>query len=384
MRLRIVLGLCGALGACASAPSKIDVEPFLADARVAPAAEPVDAGAIFALNDAMRRYLEGKIADRARRKGPRVGLFEVLSKDLRLEYDAAVTRNAAEAFDARTGNCLSLVLLTAAFAKQMDIPVTYQSVYGHDTWSRGEGIVFRSSHVNIVLGPRGMVRPGPLGEPDVPMTIDFLPPSEASRLFARPVAEDTVLAMYFNNRAAETLSAGDPQQAYWWARAALRSNSGFVSAFNTLGVIYRRLDLLPEAERALRHAHRLEPENASVLANLAAVLEARGRLAEAGELRRRATAIAEFPPYHFLDLGITALRRGETNAAIDLFKRELKRMPYDDQLHFMMALARLRQGELRQAQRHMTLALENSITRDQSAIYAAKLDRLREMQTQIH
>jgi Tfp pilus assembly protein PilF len=106
----------------------------------------------------------------------------------------------------------------------------------------------------------------------------------------------------------------------------------------------------------------------------------RGREAEARALRQQLAAISRYPPYHFLDLGIHALKRGETDQAIDLFKRELKRMPYDDQLHFMMALARLKQGDLGRAQRHMTLAVENSTTRNQHAIYAAKLDRLRELQ----
>jgi transglutaminase-like putative cysteine protease len=46
---------------------------------------------------------------------------------IRLEYDAAVTRNAAQAFEARTGNCLSLVIMTAALARELGLTVRYQS-----------------------------------------------------------------------------------------------------------------------------------------------------------------------------------------------------------------------------------------------------------------
>jgi hypothetical protein len=46
-------------------------------------------------------------------------LFDALYGNgrLRLDYDSAMTRNATEAFAARSGNCLSLVLMTAAFAR---------------------------------------------------------------------------------------------------------------------------------------------------------------------------------------------------------------------------------------------------------------------------
>ena len=41
-------------------------------------------------------------------------------------------------------------------------------------------------------------------------------------------------------RAAEALAGGDVGGAYWWARAAIRQDPQFISAYNTLGVIYRR------------------------------------------------------------------------------------------------------------------------------------------------
>ena len=69
----------------------------------------------------MRRYLAVDIADQIRIKGPQLGLVDALQKhtQLKLEYDAARTKNAAATFASRTGNCLSLVIMTAAFAKEL-------------------------------------------------------------------------------------------------------------------------------------------------------------------------------------------------------------------------------------------------------------------------
>ena len=83
-----------------------------------------------ALSDAVRDYAARQMHTLLRQRGPQQGLVDALySKgQLKLEYDSAMTRNAAQAFEARAGNCLSLVIMTAAFAKHLGLPVRYQSV----------------------------------------------------------------------------------------------------------------------------------------------------------------------------------------------------------------------------------------------------------------
>ena len=78
----------------------------------------------------MRRYARTEIAAQANRKGRHRALIDALysKHQLRLEYDTVITRNASEAFDARAGNCLSLVIMTAAFAKELGLMVEYQKV----------------------------------------------------------------------------------------------------------------------------------------------------------------------------------------------------------------------------------------------------------------
>ena len=65
-----------------------------------------------------------------------------------------MTRNAAQAFAARSGNCLSLVIMTAAFAKELGLTVAYQKVFVDDTWARTGDIYLSIGHVNVTLAPR--------------------------------------------------------------------------------------------------------------------------------------------------------------------------------------------------------------------------------------
>ncbi|ROH93378.1 hypothetical protein ED208_02345 [Stagnimonas aquatica] len=378
MRASVALLSVLLVSGCASRPLLPPTDGLFADPLFAAPAEPVDAGSVFALSPAMQAYLDGVIADRVRELGPRNGLFEALRDNLRLEYDTTMTRNAAQAFEARAGNCLSLVIMTAAFARPLGIPVHYQNVFGQDTWSRGEGMLVLSGHINIGLGATGRDRFRD-GEQSV-TTIDFLPPEELRGQHRQEVSEATVLAMYMNNRAAESLAQRDLNQAYWWARAALRTAPDFQNAYNTLAVVYLKKELPAQAERALRHALQRQPGDAEALSNLAGLLDQQGRRTEAEALRTRLARIDAEPPYHYFDLGLAALRSRDYREARRLFRKELARMPYAHEIHFALAMTYLQLGEARLASEELRLARDSSTTRGSRDLYAAKLDHLRELQ----
>ena len=103
---------------CASAPPRAPPDALLADRLFAPAREPIRIDDVFEMNDAMRAFLKQDIAAQLRREGPQDGLAHALQQraQLKLEYDTARTKNAASTFATRSGNCLSLVIMTAAFA----------------------------------------------------------------------------------------------------------------------------------------------------------------------------------------------------------------------------------------------------------------------------
>jgi len=127
MKTWTVLLVALLLAACASAPLPPPVESLFKDGAFGPASERIGASDLFAMSPEMKQYMTTTIAPVAKAKGAQQGLFEALYSrgQLKLEYDSAKTRNAAQAFAARSGNCLSLVIMTAAFAKEMGLPVTY-------------------------------------------------------------------------------------------------------------------------------------------------------------------------------------------------------------------------------------------------------------------
>ena len=375
MRTWLLLSLCALLAACA-APRQLAQPPeaLFDDSLFAAPSEKVGADEIFRVSDAMRRYLQDpQIEAQLRRKGPQRGLLEALytSGELKLDYDARTTRNAAQAFDARAGNCLSLVVMTAAFAKEMGVTVRYQSAYLEETVSRRSNLLLRSGHVNVTLGHR-------LADPRFPVQettmVDFLPPDEIRGLRTREIGEQTVVAMYMNNRAVEALVAGRIDDAYAWSREAVRQDPQFLGSLNTLGVVYLRRDALAQATKVFSHVLDRDAENLTALANLAGAYARQGRADDSLAIQLRLTKLEPQPPLHDFNLGLAAMKKQDYRTARDLFAREVARAEDSAEFHFWLGMANYGLGDLESARRHVARALEASNGGQDRDLYSAKLE----------
>lgn len=386
------LSLCALLAGCASAPPPPPPPPdaLLQDALFGTPPRPADADAVLTLSPAMRAHLEALRGRIGRSTELPMALAQSLYQPggLRLDYDASITRNAAEAFAARSGNCLSLVVMTAALADALGLEVGFQQVLGDDPFRREGGLTLRNGHVNVVLLPpvrqpawgvrADAVRRG--------LLIDFLPPETAAALQVQPIGRERVLAMFMNNRAVESLLAQQPAQAYAWAREALRTDPGFAAAWNTLGVVYQRRAAPGDAASALAldaaaaaydRVLALDAHQAGTMDNLAQVRRLQGREAEARGWDQRRAALEPWPPLHFLRLGDAALAAQDWPLARRLFERELRRQPDLTEAWFGLARAQLALGDRRQADEALQRARATSLTPAEQARFAGKLDALR-------
>ena len=150
-----------------------------------------------------------------------------------------------------------------------------------------------------------------------------------------------------------------------------------MSAYNTLGVIYRRHGNLQEAEQVLSLVLELEPGNTQVMSNLALVLNEQGRAAESAALARKLEQLQPYPPFYFFELGLAAMRNRDYKEARVQFEKEVERDAYYHEFRAWLAAAYLGLGETMQAQTQLAVAMENSATRTERDLYAAKLDRIR-------
>ena len=375
--------LCLCLTACVSRMPPTSVEASMAllvDAQFKPPSVAIITADIFTLDTPMRQYLHQQLQLSSRDSNKRNLLVDALfnSGKLMLYYDTTTTRNARETFHARAGNCLSLTIMAAAFARELGLSVFFQEVNIDRQWSRQVDLQLSIGHVNLVVGERKLSAGSRLGE-NAMYTIDFMRLSENQLLSTKVVSEQTIAAMFMNNRAAEMLAAGDINQAYWYAREAVLQDANFAAGYITLGVIYRRHGQSQLAERVLAHVLLHEPTNTHAMSNLITLLNADGREAESQFWQQKLTAAQPIAPFYYLDLGKRALARGEYLVARDYFLRERNRGTgsYNHEVHFWLSNVYYRLGEYQQTKNHLDHAVDYSPTRQTRALYGAKREKLK-------
>ena len=356
--------------------------PLLNDALFNHPPRPAEADSALALDEPMRAYLRSMLSRGVAVKGRARALTDALygQHQLQLQYDGGVTRNAAQAFAARSGNCLSLVLMTAAFARELGLDVVFQSARLDAAFSRSADLTLRSGHVNLVLGPRasaGGWQSLTYGPDPNRLQVDFLPPDELRGLRTVPIGEATVLAMFMNNRAAEALQRRQTTDAYAWVREALRTDPGFWPAFNTLGVVYQQAGHLDAAVLAFERLLTQDDQQVATMWNLSQVLQAQGRFAEAARWADRRRLLEPVPPFHYFALGEAAMARGAWADALGLFQREQRITGDSHELQFWQAQAHVRLGQWPAAQRALQQAIRTSPGPADQARYAGKLAWLR-------
>lgn len=366
------------LAACASTPPMPPPQDLFRDELFAAPSQPIDADSALAVSDAMRRYVAMRVPRNSRSDDRRRLLIEALYQrgDLQLEYDAAYTRTASQAFAARSGNCLALVMMTGALAREMGLTVRYQSVVGGEGWERSGDLAIAVGHVSLTLSERQPLTSFGATDTDA-MTVDFVPPPRDSRgPRTHVVSERTIVAMYLTNRAVESLTSGQPDDAYWWAREAIRRDPELLSAYLALAVIYRGRQQPQLADAALRRVIEREPGNTMALSNRVLVLHDLGRHADAARLAADLARLDPHPPFSYFQQGLAAMQAHRYDEARRLFAKEVDRAPYHAEFQFWLAVSYLQLNDPAHAAAYLKRAVTVSTTRKERELYASKLAHL--------
>ncbi|MBR7800775.1 tetratricopeptide repeat protein [Undibacterium fentianense] len=383
IRLVLLIVLWQLVGCAALDQVKVNQHVFR-DAWFQSDDEVIDAKQIFAASKTMQQYVQNEIRQKQKIHSDQRALYAALYSEskLQLKYDGSYTRDAAETFAARSGNCLSLVVMTAAFAKQMGLSVSYRKVLTEQEWSRAGGLYVASDHVNIVIGRKHL---SPTSESNAfdSMVIDFLPQEAAAKVQSVEISESTVIAMFFNNRAAEALTRRQNDLAYWYARASILADPSFITAYNTLAVVYMRTLHFELALQTLDHVLMHVPNHQGALANLVLTLQSLGRDADARQTQTRLDSIQSVAPFQYFQLGQKALQEGNLETAKRYFRQELDRAPDYHEFHFWLGVTYLRAGEWDAANREFEIARDTSTSSLDRDLYTAKLNRLHSLRKQL-
>ena len=319
----------------------------------------IDKNKLFALDEDLRILLKGARLEKMNAQtrvnrlitilyGPRKG-----AKIAQFPYASGHSSIAAETWQRKRGDCLSLLVLAYSIAKTMDLPVKMQEVHVPPIFDRYGGVDYVAGHVNLLIknGGRLQLIEG-FGIGDV--IIDF-EPQIGSQREGSSLTEDAILARFYNNLAAEYMAEGKLALAYAHFKAAILTDASFSPSYANLSLIYKRQGLQLDAERLLRLAITLNDQDDIAMSALHQMLLDQGRSSEASAYARVLEARREKNPYYWIGLGLDQFEKENYQQAINALERADALSTGFDEVHRYLAIAYLRNGNQEKAKEQASL-----------------------------
>lgn len=239
-------------------------------------------------------------------------------------YNLTETKTVSETLAARQANCLSLSILTYSIAKEVGINAVFQDVKIPEYWSSETNQTWLNGHINVKLLQSRQLNYGAgvvlLGSDIV---VDFDSNMIRQRFTNEPIKPGRVIAMFYNNKAAETFDRYNFAQTYRYYRAAIDADADYAVTWSNLAVLYRQQNLYPLAELAYHRSLALDPTSVNVLANLAVLYRYSGNNNAALRLEQQVYNKRKHNPWYFVMLGNEAVKQNKPGEAIALFHQSL-------------------------------------------------------------
>lgn len=327
----IMIASVVALTGCQQTPSQ-STQVVLDDLTHHPAFMPVhqpieSREQIFALPDALIDQARREVSAFGDPKEQSLALLKFIFREQQdpLQYVNNATLTALQTYEQREANCLSLTILSYSLARALGFRVQFQDVQIPEYWITRNGTSVLNGHVNLVVTP-----PSSQAATKTFITstnnflIDFERAGARERLPVRKIAESDIVALFYNNKAADAMLLQQFDLAYRYLQAAAAVEPAVAATWNNLAVLFRQRQMTAFAERAYVQSLALEPEHPNTMANLAILYEATGRQSAAASLFAKVEQTRLRNPYYFVMQGNEALSNNRLAEAESAFQHSIR------------------------------------------------------------
>jgi len=283
---------------------------------------------------------------------------------------------AREAYANKSGNCISLAVLTKALADIAGIPIEFQIIVSAPVYSMKNDYMLSSDHVRTFLyDPDFVPEKGVMyfGKPR--LVVDYLPSS--GDLTGPRISQQTFIAMFYRNLAADAVLAKQENQALALLKTALKYDPYYSGVINIVAVLHRRIAQTELAEEFYQYGLDVSVNKATLMSNYAMLKFGAGETEQAEEILQSLRELEEFDPYLWFLLGQTATSKQQYEEAVSYFTKAAEQAPYVHQLQLELAMALYRNQQFDKAGEVLAAAAELAPTEGTRQRYDAKLQALK-------
>lgn len=262
-----------------------------------------------------------------------------------VEYAWGHTGTAVEVFEERRANCLSFTNLFVAMAREVGVPVMFLEVEDVQTYRKEGDLVVVSDHVAVGYEVAPEMR-----------IYDFSEEGLEDSHQVRRISDLTAISMYYSNRGAEELQAGNVENALEWLQTAVQLDPLLPHTWVNYGVGLRRTGDAQGAEECYRRALEVDPRIPSAYQNLVSLLRMQNRIEEAKAFEEALQKSPSRNPFTYLALGDINRRNGHFEEARRLYRRARNFGCEDAECYAAFGQLELAMGDLRAARKMLRKA----------------------------
>ncbi len=278
------------------------------------------------------------------------------------------TLTASETIQKQKGNCISLAILTQAYAQLAGLKTGFQSVSSEPVYSKESNIVYVSGHFRTkVYAPLDdevtyLITPGSI--------IDYFP-SRGSFYTGKAHLND-LISRYYSNLAAEALVAKQFNLSYSYILKAGDYTPYDPALYNLAAVLHRQAGDLVGAKHIYQTALQHNIENTNLLHNYAVLAEQLDDQVLLTKLNSQ-LALAKQDPFELLATAINARNNGQYFKARKQLEDAIALAPYLSEPYLELAIINYQQGNEQSSKEWLEKAIELEREDEKRALYHAKL-----------
>jgi Flp pilus assembly protein TadD len=337
-----------------------DIQPLRTD--VIPVEE------ILALNTTMRNMVDTfvkPITDKQRRADALYDLMFGADK-FALKYDNSHTKTAIETIESGSGNCVSLSSVFVAMARYAGMDAKFLDVEVPENWQRESDVYFQLKHVSASV----RVAPGEY------LGIEYSSMGPISQAQTRKMDDQVAFAAFYSNLGIELLLQEKMDAAIAYLKYSTELDPDSSNNWSNLGVAYRRVNRLDEAEKAYLHALKKDEADLTALNNLAILYRMTGQAKLSDKYAKKLERYHLQNPYYLIGLAKNEINAGNYAKAMKYANKAIDKYGDEHEFHFVAAQIYAHQGDTQKAVEYLRNAQKFALYRVDRDLYSRKLELL--------
>ncbi|KZN37417.1 hypothetical protein N480_15015 [Pseudoalteromonas luteoviolacea S2607] len=301
-------------------------------------------------------------------------VFNYLEQRLdQFTYDGE-TLTAQESLTRNEGNCISLAILTQAYANLAQVETTFREVGTIPVFRKDNNTILISNHFRTkLLAPKVTTSPNEFEIIRAGTVVDYFPAQDS--FFIDTASYQDLVAKYYANKSVDALLDEQFDKSYSLLTKALNYTPYDPELINIAAVLHRRTGQQAQALEIFGYAktHQLISQN--LLANYLSLAKKQADhvLVEYLEASLDSSATT---PFDKIQLAQRSAKKGKYNKAIKELKDVIIEAPYIPEPYFELARIYYAKGEIEMTERLLALAVEKSSDPEKRALFQAKRDAI--------